>query len=223
MHVAWRTFKLLSPTTLPNSWPTRMKHSFLTKMVWWPWRQFNLKWPRPKMWARSSCKSNWLNVKKKFHNLGGCDQIYSPTSSLIYVSILSLVCFDWFRPLWKAIAQFVRFSLERFIFQPCFFLVKWHLTMSLIPAVSLLTIMESVGQSNAKDSLNFNIPACFLLSYFYSRFHADANTVSERLLFTLNVPPFSKQVCSTQFEGKHIPMLFPEDPRTALTWNIEAP
>ena len=94
--------------------------------------------------------------------------------------------------------------------------------MSLIPMESLLAIMDSVSlrQSKADDRLTLAIPASDLLSYYDSRLLADAITVPEGILMTLNIPLASQQ---TLFEAKLIPMPFPDDPQTALTWNIEAP
>ena len=40
---------------------------------------------------------------------------------------------------------------------------------------------------------------------------------------TLNVPLASKQTVFTVYEAKLIPMPYPDDPQSALTWNIEAP
>ena len=52
---------------------------------------------------------------------------------------------------------------------------------------------------------------------------ADAITVSEGLFLTLNRPLASQQTVFILFETKLIPMLFPDDRQTALTWNIKAP
>ena len=104
-------------------------------------------------------------------------------------------------------------------------LLKGHLRMSLIPMESLLAIMDSVSlrQSKTKHRLTLAIPASDLLSYYDSRFLADAITVSEGLLLTLNIPLASQQTVFKLFEAKLILMPFQEDPQTALTWNIEAP
>ena len=75
----------------------------------------------------------------------------------------------------------------------------------------------------AEDRLTLAIPASDLLSYYDSRLLADAITVSEGLLLTLNIPHALQQTVFTLFEAKLIPMPFPGDPQTALTWNIEAP
>ena len=104
-------------------------------------------------------------------------------------------------------------------------LLKGHLPMSLIPMESLLAIIDGVSlrQSKAEDRLTLAFPASNLLSYYDSRLLADATTVSEGLLLTLNIPLASQQTVFTHFEAKLIPMPFPDDPQTALTWNIEAP
>ena len=103
--------------------------------------------------------------------------------------------------------------------------LKGHLSMSLIPMESLLAIMDSVSlrQSKAEDHLTLAIPAINLLFYYDSCLLADAITVSEGLLLTLNIPLASQRTVFTLFEAKPFPMPFPDDPQTALTWNIEAP
>ena len=97
--------------------------------------------------------------------------------------------------------------------------------MSPIPFESLLAIMDSVSlrQSKAEGRLTLAIPASDLLSYYDSRLLAEAITVSEGFLLTLNIPLASQQTVFSLFEAKLIPMPFPEDPQTALTWNIEGP
>ena len=104
-------------------------------------------------------------------------------------------------------------------------LLKGHLPMSLIPMESLPAIMDSVSlrHSKAEDLLTLAIPASDLLSYYHSRWLADAIAVSEGLLLTLDIPLASLQTVFTLFEALLIPMPFPDDPQTALTWNIEAP
>ena len=104
-------------------------------------------------------------------------------------------------------------------------MLKGPLPMSLIPMESHLAIMDGVSlrQSKAEDRLTLAMPAIDLLSYYDSRLLADAITVSEGLLLTLNIPLASQQTVFTLFEAKLIPMPFPDDPQTALTWNIEAP
>ena len=104
-------------------------------------------------------------------------------------------------------------------------LLNGHLPMSLIPMESLLVIMDSVSlrQSKAEDRFTLAIPASDLLSYYDYRLLADAITVSEGILLTLNIPLDSQQTVLKLFEAKLIPMPFPDDPQTAFTWNIEAP
>ena len=104
-------------------------------------------------------------------------------------------------------------------------LLKGHLPMWLLPMELLLVIMDSVSlrQSKAEDRLTLVIPASNLLSYYDSRLLADAITVSEGLLLTLNIHLASQQTVFTFLEAKLIPMRFPDDPQTALTWNIEPP
>ena len=84
---------------------------------------------------------------------------------------------------------------------------------------SFLAIMDSVSlrQSKAKDHLTLAISASDLLSYHDSRLLTEAITVSEGLLLTLNIPLAVEQNVFTLFEAKLIPMLFPDDPQTALT------
>ena len=97
--------------------------------------------------------------------------------------------------------------------------------MSLFPMESLLVIMDSVSlrQSTAEYRLTLAILANDLLSYFYSRLLADAITVSEGLLLTLNIPLASQQTVFTLFEAKLFQMPFLDDAQAALTWYIEAP
>ena len=105
-------------------------------------------------------------------------------------------------------------------------LLKGHLPMSLFPTESLLANMDSVilRQSKAEDRLTLAIPASDLYTGDYdSRLLADTITVSEGLLLTLNIPPASQQTVFTLFEAKLLPMPFPDDPQSALTWNIEGP
>ena len=84
--------------------------------------------------------------------------------------------------------------------------------------------MDSVGlrQSKAEDRLTLAIPASELLSFYDSRLLADAITVSEGLI-DLNVPLAAQLTIFSLVEAKLIPLPYPDDPQTALTWNIEAP
>ena len=52
---------------------------------------------------------------------------------------------------------------------------------------------------------------------------ADAITVLQRLLFTLNIPLASERTASTLLQAKPNWMFFRDDSQTAFTWNIEAP
>ena len=104
-------------------------------------------------------------------------------------------------------------------------ILRGHLPLSLIPMDSLLVILERVAieQSKATDRLSLAIPMTDLLSYYDSRLLADAVTVSEGILMTLNIPLASRQTVFTLFEAKLIPMPYPDDPQLALKWDIEAP
>ena len=117
------------------------------------------------------------------------------------------------------------FTLRMNILSSIPLLRKGHLLMSFPPIESHLAIMESVilRQSIAKNRLTFAKPASILLSYYESRLPADAITESESFLLTLNVPLSSHQFVFTLLDAKLIPIPLPDDPQTALTWNIEAP
>ena len=75
----------------------------------------------------------------------------------------------------------------------------------------------------AADRFSLAIPMTNLLTFYDSRFCADAITVPEGLLLTLNLPLASRQTVFTHFEAKLFPMLYPHDLQAALVWNIEAP
>ena len=94
--------------------------------------------------------------------------------------------------------------------------LRGHLPMSLVPLDLLLVILESVvrDRANAGDRLSLAIPMFDLLSYYDSRLLADAVTVSEGLLLTLNLPLASRQTVVSLFEAKLIPMPFPDDPES---------
>ena len=86
-------------------------------------------------------------------------------------------------------------------------LLPGHLPMSLIPMVSLIVILEIVAiqQSKAADRLLLAIPMTDLLSYYDPRLLADAITVPDGLLLTLNIPLASRQTVfqflrQTQFQ-----------------------
>ena len=174
---------------------------------------------------------NWAIVQEQlavyeqnFHILRDCDQLLfanqQPNFNFDTVSsLLSMI---------HASVKSYRSVLSAFhmkILNSIPVLLKGHLPMSFIPMESLVAIMDSVSlrQLKAEDRLTLAIPASDLLSYYDSHLLADAVTVSEGLLLTLNIPLVSQQTVCTFFEAKLIPMPFPDDPQTALTWNIEAP
>ena len=97
--------------------------------------------------------------------------------------------------------------------------------MSLVPTKSLLAILGSVAmqQTTAEDRLSLATPMTDMLSYFDSKLLADGITVNEGHLMILNFPLASKQTVFTVYEAKLIPMPYPDDPQTALTWNILLP
>ena len=161
--------------------------------------------------------------EQNFHILRVCDQLLFANRQLNFN-------FDTVSSLLSVIHASVKsyrsalFAFRMNILNSIPVLLKGHLPMSLIPMESLLAIMGSVSlrQSKAEDRLTLAIPASDLLSYYDSRLLADAITVSG-LLLTLNIPLASQQTVFTLFEAKLIPMPFPDDTQTALTWNIEAP
>ena len=174
---------------------------------------------------------NWVIIQKQlavyeqnFHNIRHCDQLLFANQQLNFIfdtvsSLLSMI---------HASVKSYRSALFAFrmnILSSIPVLLKGHLLMWLIPMELLITIMDSVSlrQSKAEDCLILAIPASDLLSYYDSRLLADAITVSEGLLLTLNIPLASQQTVFTLFEAKLISMPFPDDPQTALTWNIKAP
>ena len=175
--------------------------------------------------------NNWVIIQKQlavyehdFHILRDSDQLLFANQQLNFKfdtvsSLLSMI---------HASVKRYRSALLAFrmnILNSIPVLLRGHLPMSLIPMESLLAITHivSLRQSKAEDRLTLAIPASDLLSYYGSRLLADAITVSEGLLLTLNMPLASQQTVFTLFEAKLIPMPFPDDPQTALTWNIEAP
>ena len=174
---------------------------------------------------------NWVIIQEQlavyeqnFHILRDCDQLFFANQQLNFnfdtvSSLLSMI---------HASVKSYRSALLAFrmnILNSIPVLLKGHLAMSLIPMESLLAIMDSVSlrQSKAEDRLTLAILASDLLSNYDSRLLADAITVSEGLLLTPNIPLASQQTVFTLFEAKLFPMPFPDDPQTALTWNIEAP
>ena len=173
---------------------------------------------------------NWVIIQEqlavyeqKFHILRDCDKRLFANQQLIFnfdtvSSLLSMIhaSVRGYRSALFAFGMNILYSIP--------VLLIGHWPMSPITMESLLAIMHSVSlrQSKAEDRLTLAIPASDLLSYYDSRLLADAITVSEGLLLTLNLPLASQQTVFTLFEAKFIPMRFPDDPQTALTWNIEA-
>ena len=162
--------------------------------------------------------------EQNFHILRDCDQLLLVNWQLDFnfdtvSSLLSMI---------HASVKSYRFALFAFRMNILYSipgLLKEHLPMSLVPMESLQGIMDSVSlrQSKAEDRLTLAIPASDLLSYYDCRLLADALTVSEGLLLTLNIPLAPQQTVFTLFEAKLVSMPFTDDPQTALTWNIEAP
>ena len=200
-----------------------MKNSFLSKMNWRLLTLSNPKWPRPRTRIGSSFKNNWL-FEQNFHILSDCDKLLFANQQLNFnfdtvSSLLSMI---------HASVKSYRSALFAFrmdILNWIPVLLKGYFPMLLIPMESLLAIIDSVSlrQSKVEDRLTLAIPASDLLSYYDCRLLADAITASEGLLLTLNIPLASQQTVSTLFEAKLIPMPFPDDPQTGLTWSIEAP
>ena len=162
--------------------------------------------------------------EQNFHILRDCDQLLFANQQLNFnfdtvSSLLSMIhaSVKSYRSALLAFRMNILYSIP--------VLLKGHFPMSLIPIESLLVIMDSVSlrQSKAEDRLTLAIPASDLLSYYDSRLLADAITISEGLLLTLNIPPASQQTLFTLFGAKLLPKPFPDDHQTALTWNIEAP
>ena len=103
--------------------------------------------------------------------------------------------------------------------------------MALVPMESLVAILDIIRfrQSERVNRLTLAIPAshllvccpnmilvCVLMLLRYI-------TVSEGLFLTLDIPLASKQTVFSLCEAKLIPMFSPDDPETALTWNMDAP
>ena len=168
---------------------------------------------------------NWVIIQEQlavyeqnFHVLRNCDQLLFANQQLNFTydtvsSLLSMI---------HASVKSYRSALFAFrmnILNSIPVLLKRHLPMSLIAMESLLAITDivSLRQSKAEDRLTLAVPASDLLTYYDSRLLADAITVSEGLLLTLNIPLASQQTVSSLFEAKIIPMPFPDDPQTALT------
>ena len=174
---------------------------------------------------------NWVIIQEQmavyeqnYHNLRDCDQLLFTNQQLNFN-------FDTFFSSLSMIHASVKsyrsalFALRMNFLNSIPVLLKGHLLMSPISMESILAIMVSVSlwQSKAEDRLTLVMPASDLLSYCDCRLLADAITVSEGLLLTRNLPLAWQQTVFTLFEAKLIPMPFPDDPQTALTWNIAAP
>ena len=166
---------------------------------------------------------NWFIIREQlaiyeqnFHILRDFDQLSFANQQLNFnfdtVSLVSTI---------HASVKSYRFAFRMKFLNSIPVLLKGHLLMSLIPIESLLVIMDSVSllQSKAEDRFTLAIPASDLLSQYGSRLLAGADTVSKGLLLYRLL---HSKLC-TLFEAKLIPVPSPDDPRTALTWNIEAP
>ena len=79
--------------------------------------------------------------------------------------------------------------------------------------------LVSFQQVKAADRHSLAIPTSDFFSYYDSRLLADAVTISEGLLLTLNIPLASKQTVFVLYEAKIFPMPYPDDPQLAITWN----
>ena len=174
---------------------------------------------------------NWALIEQQFavfernfHVLRDCDQMLFSNQQLNFnfdtlSSLLSLI---------HASVKSFRAALFAFrinVLNSIPVLLRGHLPMSLVPLDSLLVILESVvrDRANGGDRLSLAIPMSDLLSYYDSRLLADAVTVSEGFLLTLNIPLASRQTVFSLFEAKLIPMPFPDDSESALMWDIEVP
>ena len=141
--------------------------------------------------------------EQNFHFLRDCDQLLFPNQQLI-------LSFDTFSSLLSMIHASVK-SYRSALFPPRMdvlysipVLFKGHLPMSLIPMQSFLAILDNVSlrQSKAEDCLTLAIPASDLSSYYVSSLLADAITVSEGFLLTLNTPLASEQTVFYTFSSK---------------------
>ena len=174
---------------------------------------------------------NWALIQQQFyvfehnfHVLRDCNQLLFSNQQLNFN-------FDTLSSLLAMIHASVKsyraalFAFRMNILNSIPVILRGHLPMSLVPTESLMAILKSVAmkQATAEDRLSLAIPMSDLLSYFDSKLLADAITVHEGLLMTLNIPLASKQTVFTVYEAKSIPMPYQDDPQSALTWNIEAP
>ena len=89
----------------------------------------------------------------------------------------------------------------------------------------LIVIMERVAiqEGEATDRLSLALPMTDLVLYYDSHLLADSITVPEGLLLTLDLPLASRQTVLPLFEAKLFRMPYPNDPQSALIWNIGAP
>ena len=160
---------------------------------------------------------NWALIEQQFavfernfHVLRDCDQMLFSNQQLNFnfdtlSSLLSMI---------HASVKSFRSALFAFrinVLNSIHVLLRGHLPMSLVPLDSLLVILESVirDRAQAGDRLSLAIPMSDLLSYYDSRLLADAVTVSEGLLLTLNIPLASRQTVFSLFEAKLIPDAVP--------------
>ena len=171
---------------------------------------------------------NWVIIQgqlavyeQNFHILRDCDQLLSANQQLNFNTDTVSSSLPMIHASMKSYRS-AFFAFRMNILNSILVLLKGHLPLSLIPMESLLAIMDSVSvrQSKAEDRLSLAILASDLLSYYGSRLLADAITVSEGLLLTINIPLASQQTVFTLFEAELIPMPFPDDPQTALRSSI---
>ena len=101
-------------------------------------------------------------------------------------------------------------------------LLSKRLPMSLVPRESLLSILESVydSQKDAVDRLTLAIPMTDLLSYYDAQLLREISTVKEGLLLTLAIPLASSQTAFDVYRAQLIPM--PQQQTSdALQWVTE--
>ena len=169
---------------------------------------------------------NWAIIQGQFdvfqhnfHVLRDCTQLLFPSQQLNFN-------FDILSSLLAKIHASVKsyrsalFAYRMNVLNAFRVLLRGHLPMFLIPMDSLLVILQHVAteQATASDRLSLAIP----MTDFLSRLLDDALTVNAGLLLTLKIPLASKQTVFTLYEAKIIPMPYPDDLQSALTWNTEA-
>ena len=167
---------------------------------------------------------NWALIQQQFdvfgyyfHVLRGCNQLLFSNQQLNFD-------FDTLSSLFAMIHARIKsyraalFAFRMNILNSIPVILRGHLPMSLVPTESLLAILRSFAmkQTTAEDRLSLAIPMSDLLSYFDSKLLADAITVKEGLLMTLNIPLASKQTVFTVYEAKLIPIPYPGDPSWLL-------